>query len=248
MDHRYPSIGSLFFKLRSTQVFCFYVRGDTWIQKCWEPLYKNLYFTISAKRTKRRSTGTWTFANVEPFTTTTPPQLLPPQISLHLTFFIWLSRQFLWQYLSSYLPQRKKPSEKFYTKVIHVFPCFIHSQFLSRSSFVSFYEVFFFFLRGSSTECARDRDLHWLLPMRISIFGLHLKVMLPQHIYACNFVVITLVCPTKVIIMKLKCNLLSRVWQHDFLMKQIFVSSIFLSENKGRLAKQAGSRSLAHTV
>ncbi len=97
--------------------------------------------------------------------------------------------------------------------------------------------------RFSSTECARDRDLHWLLPMRISnhkIFGLHPKVMLPQHIYACNFVVITLVCPTKVGIMKLKCNLLSRMWQHDFLMKQIFFSLIFLSENKGQLAKQAG--------
>jgi hypothetical protein len=34
--------------------------------------------------------------------------------------------------------------------------------------------------------------------------------------------------------------LLSRMWQHDFLMKQIFFSSIFLSENKGRLAKQGG--------
>jgi hypothetical protein len=78
--------------------------------------------------------------------------------------------------------------------------------------------------------------------MRISnhkIFGLHPIVMLPQHIYVCNFVVVTLVCPTKVI-MKLKCNLLSRMWQHDFLMKQIFLSSIFLSENKGPLAKQAG--------
>jgi hypothetical protein len=30
------------------------------------------------------------------------------------------------------------------------------------------------------------------------------------------------------------------MWQHDFLMKQIFFSSIFSSENKGRLAKQAG--------
>ncbi len=96
--------------------------------------------------------------------------------------------------------------------------------------------------RGASTECARDRDLHWLLPMRISnpkIFGLHLKVMLQQHIYACYFVVISLVCPTKVSIMKLKCNLLSRMWHCDFLMKQIFFSSIFSSENKGRLAKQA---------
>jgi hypothetical protein len=40
--------------------------------------------------------------------------------------------------------------------------------------------------------------------------------------------------------MKLKCNLLSMMWQHDFLMKQIFFSLIFLSENKGRLAKLAG--------
>jgi hypothetical protein len=79
--------------------------------------------------------------------------------------------------------------------------------------------------------------------MRISnckIFGLHPKVMLPQHVYSFNFVAIALVCPTKVSIMKLKCNLLSRMWQHDFLMKQIFLSSIFLSENKGRLAKLAG--------
>jgi hypothetical protein len=30
------------------------------------------------------------------------------------------------------------------------------------------------------------------------------------------------------------------MWQHDFLMKQIFISLIFSSENKGRLAKQAG--------
>jgi hypothetical protein len=32
----------------------------------------------------------------------------------------------------------------------------------------------------------------------------------------------------------------SRKRKHDFLMKQIFFSSIFSSENKGRLAKQAG--------
>ncbi len=66
------------------------------------------------------------------------------------------------------------------------------------------------------------------------------KSHVAQHIYACNFVVITLVCPTKVSIMKLKCNLSSRMWQHDFLMKQIFFSLIFSSENKGQLAKQAG--------
>ncbi len=72
------------------------------------------------------------------------------------------------------------------------------------------------------------------------ILGLHPKVMLPQPIYACNFVVITLVGPTKVSIMKLKCTVLNRMWQHDFMIKQIFFSSIFLSENAGRLAKQAG--------
>ncbi len=100
-----------------------------------------------------------------------------------------------------------------------------------------------FEFRSISTECARDRDLHWCLPMRISnfkIFRLHPKVMLPQHIYAFNFVVITLVGPTKVSIMNLKCTLQSRMWQHDFMMKQIFFSSIFLSENTVRLAKQAG--------
>jgi hypothetical protein len=88
------------------------------------------------------------------------------------------------------------------------------------------------------------------LPMRIfnrKFFGLHPKVKLPQPIYACIFVAITLVGPTnviatktKVIIMKLKCTELNRMWQHDFMTKQIFISSIFLSENTGRLAKQAG--------
>ncbi len=61
-----------------------------------------------------------------------------------------------------------------------------------------------------------------------------------SHVYACNFVVINVVCPTKVSIMKLKCTVLNRMWQHDFMMKQIFFSSIFLSENTGRLAKKAG--------
>ncbi len=93
------------------------------------------------------------------------------------------------------------------------------------------------------TECARYNHLHRCLQMRISnckIFGLHPKVMLPQNIYACNFVVIILVGPTKVSIMKLKCTVLNRMWQHDFMMKQIFFSFIFLSENTGRLAKHAG--------
>ncbi len=58
--------------------------------------------------------------------------------------------------------------------------------------------------------------------------------------YACIFVVITLVGPTKVSIMKLKHTMLNRMWQHDFWMKLMFFSSIFLSENTGRLAKQAG--------
>jgi hypothetical protein len=71
-------------------------------------------------------------------------------------------------------------------------------------------------------------------------FGLHPKVKLPQLFYACIFVVITLVGPAKVSIMKLKCTELNRMWQHDFMTKQIFFSSVFLSENTGRLAKQAG--------
>jgi hypothetical protein len=71
-------------------------------------------------------------------------------------------------------------------------------------------------------------------------FGLLPKVMLPQPFYACIFVVITLVRPTKVSFMKLKHTMLNRMWQHDFWMKQIFFSSIFLSENTGRQAKQAG--------
>jgi hypothetical protein len=50
----------------------------------------------------------------------------------------------------------------------------------------------------------------------------HPKVMLPQPIYACIFVVITLAGPTKLSIMKLKCTVLNRMWQHDFMKKQIF--------------------------
>ncbi len=61
-------------------------------------------------------------------------------------------------------------------------------------------------------------------------FGLHPKVMLP---HACIFVVITLVGPTKVSIMKLKWTLVNRMWQLDFLMKLIFFSSIFSSQNTG---------------
>ncbi len=64
--------------------------------------------------------------------------------------------------------------------------------------------------------------------------------MLPQPVYACILEVITLVGPTKVSIMKLICTVLNRMWQHDLLMKQIFFSSTFSSENTGRLAKQAG--------
>ncbi len=66
--------------------------------------------------------------------------------------------------------------------------------------------------------------------MRISnrkFFGLHPKVKLPQPFYASIFVIITLVGPTKVSIMTLKCTGLSRMWQHDFMMKQLFFSSIF---------------------
>jgi hypothetical protein len=84
------------------------------------------------------------------------------------------------------------------------------------------------------------------------IFGLHPKVMLPQHDYECNFVVITLFFPTKVSIMKLKCTVINRMWQHDFLMNPLFFSSIFLSENTGQVAKQAGypghNRSLTQMV
>jgi hypothetical protein len=64
--------------------------------------------------------------------------------------------------------------------------------------------------------------------------------MSQQPIYACVLVVITLVGPTKVSIMKLKGIVLNRMWQHDFMKKQIFFSLIFLSENTGQLAKQAG--------
>ncbi len=79
--------------------------------------------------------------------------------------------------------------------------------------------------------------------MRISnykILGLNPKVMLPEPIYACIFVVITLVGPTKVSVMKLKYTVVNRMWQHDFMMKQIFFSLIIVSENAGQLAKQAG--------
>jgi hypothetical protein len=69
--------------------------------------------------------------------------------------------------------------------------------------------------------------------------GFYPKVMLPQPIYTCIFVVITLVDPIKVSIMKLKCTAQNRMWQHDFMMNQIFFSSIFLSKYTDRVAKQA---------
>jgi hypothetical protein len=72
------------------------------------------------------------------------------------------------------------------------------------------------------------------------IFWASSKIHVATTFYACIFVVITLVGPTKVSIMKLKHTMLNRMWQHDFWMKQIFFSSIFSSENTGRLAKQAG--------
>ncbi len=93
------------------------------------------------------------------------------------------------------------------------------------------------------TGCVRDCGLNWRLLMRITIrkiFGLHPKAQFPQPIYAFIFVVIMLVGPTKVSTMKLKCTVLNRMWQHDFIMKQIFFSSIFSSKNTGPVAKQAG--------
>ncbi len=84
--------------------------------------------------------------------------------------------------------------------------------------------------REITTGCVRDCGLHWCLPMRISnskIFGLNPKVMLPQPIFACIFVVITFVGPTKVSIMKLKCTVVNRMWQHYFMMKQIFFGWYF---------------------
>ncbi len=70
-------------------------------------------------------------------------------------------------------------------------------------------------------------------------------------IYTSIFVVIKLVGPTKVGIIKLKCTVLNRMWQHDFMMKQIFFKfDIFV--RKHRLTGQAGwlpgSRFLTHTV
>ncbi len=64
------------------------------------------------------------------------------------------------------------------------------------------------------------------MPIRVSnrkFFGLHKKVKLPQPIYACIFVVITL-------------------WQQDFMMKQIFFSSLFLFENTGRLVSRLATQ------
>jgi hypothetical protein len=55
-------------------------------------------------------------------------------------------------------------------------------------------------------------------------FGLHPKVKLTQPNYACIFVAITMVGPTKVSIMKLKCTELNRMSQHDFMMKQKYFS------------------------
>jgi hypothetical protein len=54
---------------------------------------------------------------------------------------------------------------------------------------------------------------------------------------------ITLVGPTNVSIMKLKCTLLNRMWQHDFKMKQIFSIQYFCPKTQAnwlsRLATQA---------
>ncbi len=55
-----------------------------------------------------------------------------------------------------------------------------------------------------------------------------------------HFAEITLVGPTEVSLMKLKCTVLNRMWHHYFMMKQTFFSSLFSSENTGRQAKQAG--------
>ncbi len=88
-----------------------------------------------------------------------------------------------------------------------------------------------------ATGCVRDCCLHWHLPMTIlnrKIFGLYPKVKFSEPIYEYIFMVITLVGPTKVSIAKLKCTVLNRLWQHDFMTKQIFFSPT------GRLAKQAG--------
>jgi hypothetical protein len=78
--------------------------------------------------------------------------------------------------------------------------------------------------------------------LNCKIFGLHPKVMLPQPISASIFVVITLVGPTKVSIMKLICTALKRMWQHDFMMKQIFLGLIFCQKTQAdwqsRLATQ----------
>jgi hypothetical protein len=101
-------------------------------------------------------------------------------------------------------------------------------------------------LRGLGMTCRRKkyRVCQGLWPsltfanenLKPQIFGLHPKAKLPQPIYACIFVVITVVGPTKVSIMKLKSTVLNRMWQHDFMMKQIFFGSIFLSKNTDRLA------------
>ncbi len=74
--------------------------------------------------------------------------------------------------------------------------------------------------------------------VNIGFFGFsHLAC---RTLYACIYVVITLVSTTKLSIMKLKSTLLNRMWQHDFIMKQKFFSSKFLSENTGQVARQAG--------
>jgi hypothetical protein len=72
------------------------------------------------------------------------------------------------------------------------------------------------------------------------IFGALSKSQVTTIFLCIHFVVITLVGPTKVSIIKLKCTVLNRMWQHDFMTMQIFFGFIFLSENTGRLAKHAG--------
>jgi hypothetical protein len=97
-----------------------------------------------------------------------------------------------------------------------------------------------------TTRWVWDYGIHWHLPMRISnrkIFGLHPKVNFSQTIYAFISVVIMLVGPTKVSIMKLKCTMLNRMWQHDFKWSKYFSVQYFCPKSQsdwlGRLATLA---------
>jgi hypothetical protein len=63
-------------------------------------------------------------------------------------------------------------------------------------------------------------------------FWASFKSQVATPIYACIFVVITMVGPTKVRIIKLKCTVLNRMWQHDYDEANIIQFNIFVCKHR----------------